>query len=240
MKVDHSELDSKVVMIWGSIPNGHVGIVAAALFAWVTIRLVAVLFPTRLVWPRNVPRTKNMLSKKTLVVLGSGGHTAEMMQLTKKLRTERFNPIHYVLAETDTTSLGKVEVLLGSALPLSRVHRIPRSREVGQSWLSSVLSTFHACIWSVVLVVRLRPKLVIANGPGTCLPVCVATFFFRVLGVLDARVVFCESFCRVKTLSLTGLLLYPMVDRFVVQWPELAKRYVDNSGPLLVTSLLLI
>ena len=36
-----------------------------------------------------------------------------------------------------------------------------------------------------------------------------------------------QSFCRVKSLSLTGRLLYHsrMADRFVVHWPELCGRY---------------
>jgi hypothetical protein len=36
--------------------------------------------------------------------------------------------------------------------------------------------------------------------------------------------VFIESFCRVQSLSLSGLLLYPLVDEFVVQWPQLVAR----------------
>ena len=36
--------------------------------------------------------------------------------------------------------------------------------------------------------------------------------------------VFIESFCRVYSLSLSGIMLYPLVDEFVVQWPELAHK----------------
>jgi len=38
-------------------------------------------------------------------------------------------------------------------------------------------------------------------------------------------VVFVESVCRVKTLSMTGLLLYLIADVFIVQWPQLALKY---------------
>jgi len=201
----------------------HVSIALATLSAGLTIRICILLFATREQRVLRSPRSSS--SVPTLIVLGSGGHTAEMMQLTKKLHPSRFQPLHYVLADTDTTSLSKVAIILGSAVPKSRAHRIPRSREVGQSWFSSVASTAYACVWAFILIAQLRPKLVIANGPGTCLPLCLAAFFFRLLGVLDTRVVFCESFCRVKSLSLTGRLLYPIADRFVVQWPELTKRY---------------
>lgn len=34
-----------------------------------------------------------------------------------------------------------------------------------------------------------------------------------------------ESFARVTALSLSGKILIYFADRFLVQWPELAKRY---------------
>jgi hypothetical protein len=38
-------------------------------------------------------------------------------------------------------------------------------------------------------------------------------------------VAFTESIARVDHLSLSGKLLYPIADRFMVQWEPLAKRY---------------
>mmetsp|Transcript_57936 Transcript_57936/g.131282 ORF Transcript_57936/g.131282 Transcript_57936/m.131282 type:complete len:191 (-) Transcript_57936:517-1089(-) len=154
---------------------------------------------------------------KAIVVLGSGGHTAEMMTLTEKLCAKRYD-FYYVIAATDRSSIGKVEALRGCAPSPSRVFRIPRSREVGQSFFTSVFSTAHASLWSFFVVYRIQPHLVLANGPGTCLPICIAAFLFR------TRIIFCESFCRVKSLSLTGRLVYPFVDRFIVQWPELVQK----------------
>lgn len=171
-------------------------------------------------------RRRQVAPKKsiaTLVVLGSGGHTAEMMQLTRKLSLGRYK-ITYVLARSDKTSIGKVEAVLGRALSSHEVVQIPRSREVGQSWATSILTTAYAGVSAFLLVVQTQPSLVLANGPGTCLPICIAAFALRAAGILDSRIVFCESFCRVQSLSLTGRLLYPMVDRFVVQWPQLVHR----------------
>jgi hypothetical protein len=62
------------------------------------------------------------------------------------------------------------------------------------------------------------------NTPGTCLPICLAGYALRLLGVRRVKVVFIESFCRVQSLSLTGRLLYYLADRFVVQWPGLVDR----------------
>jgi beta-1,4-N-acetylglucosaminyltransferase len=60
---------------------------------------------------------------------------------------------------------------------------------------------------------------------GTCVPIVFVAFLYKLLGILDADIVFVESFCRVQKLSLTGKLLYPIADKFIVQWPQLLRQY---------------
>lgn len=61
---------------------------------------------------------------------------------------------------------------------------------------------------------------------GTCIPIIASVLLLRFLGVhSDSKVVFCESFARVKSLSLTGRLLYYVADEFVVHWPQLQEKY---------------
>jgi beta-1,4-N-acetylglucosaminyltransferase len=166
-------------------------------------------------------RNKSPLPIKTLIVLGSGGHTAEMLLMTKHLDPDQYH-ITYIKAATDTTSRQR---LLDNDANATVCHDIPRSREVGQSYLSSLFTTLRAqvsCFW---LVGKLAPDLILSNGPGTCVPCCLAAFFYRVIGLRQTSIVFCESYCRVETLSLTGKLLYPLVDLFCVHWPELHRKY---------------
>ena len=156
----------------------------------------------------------------TLVVLGSGGHTAEMLRLITDFDFDRYGPLTLVTAATDTTSRAKAErELPREALATARWAAIPRAREVGQSFLSSVPSTLKA-LWACVQLLRTAaPELVLVNGPGTCVPVAVLA---RLAG---ARVIFVESWCRVESLSLTGRIMYWVAHRFVVHWPELVRRY---------------
>jgi beta-1,4-N-acetylglucosaminyltransferase len=63
--------------------------------------------------------------------------------------------------------------------PTPSVYIIPRSREVGQSWTTSVLTTAWACLVALRIVWTAWPSLVLVNGPGTCLPVCIAAHAFR-------------------------------------------------------------
>ncbi len=43
--------------------------------------------------------------------------------------------------------------------------------------------------------------------------------------MLGIKTVYLELMTRVKRLSLTGALVYPVVDHLLVQWPELAAKY---------------
>ncbi|XP_029955992.1 UDP-N-acetylglucosamine transferase subunit ALG14 [Salarias fasciatus] len=164
-----------------------------------------------------------------LVVAGSGGHTTEILRLVDSL-SAAYTPRHYVLADSDRMSQEKIWSLERSRQQAAssaqvHIHRIPRSREVLQSWTSSVLSTVHALRFSLPLVFRLRPDMVLCNGPGTCVPVCVAGLLLGVLGLKKVLIVYVESVCRVQTLSLTGKILYPVSDYFFVQWSSLRDRY---------------
>lgn len=86
------------------------------------------------------------------------------------------------------------------------------------------------------------PNIILTNGPGTGVCVVVAARLLRIVDSLMAmllrkekysesqgggtqiylRTVFIESWARVTTLSLSGKILLPLVDRFLVQWGSLS------------------
>ena len=192
--------------------------------------------------------SSNEKEQTLLAVLGSGGHTAEMISLLRsvmgnhsqdidrKNKSVRFTTMHFILADTDSTSVPKIKASMKGedvCMPEFRFHRIPRSREVGQSYLTSVITTVWsivAALWTVLFgsVSSPAPDVVLCNGPGTCLPVVLACVLRRCVGCCGApRIIFVESFCRVESLSLTGKILYKLrlTDRFVVQWKQLLKLY---------------
>ncbi|XP_060949775.1 UDP-N-acetylglucosamine transferase subunit ALG14 homolog [Limanda limanda] len=163
-----------------------------------------------------------------LVVAGSGGHTTEILRLMESL-SAAYTPRHYVIANTDQMSEEKICSFESSTHSDSgsqfTISRIPRSREVHQSWSSSVGSTLNALQYSLPLVFRLRPDIVLCNGPGTCIPLCVAGLLLGILGMKKVLIVYVESICRVHTLSLTGKILYPISDYFFVQWSSMLDKY---------------
>lgn len=179
----------------------------------------------------SLQRSKHFLKRyhpaKTMIVLGSGGHTTEMMAIVRELKQDWYRPRTYVLAASDSNSESKIDDVEPNRDAIE-ILRISRSRSVHQSYISSVFTTIRSAMDSVPLVYKNRPELILCNGPGTCVPICVVAFLFKIFYInVSCRIVFVESFCRVRTVSLTGKILKWIVDLFVVQWPQL-QEYSAN------------
>lgn len=157
---------------------------------------------------------------KTVICIGSGGHTTEMLQLLRTLDFGRYSPRYYIMASSDKTSPAKILAIENSNTDFEIVE-IPRSRIVGQSYITSVFTTLYSILYSVPVVCRIRPDLVLCNGPGTCIPICVTAFLLKAGFVSDTRIVFVESFCRTRSFSLSGKILMYFADNILVQWPKL-------------------
>ncbi|XP_066480171.1 UDP-N-acetylglucosamine transferase subunit ALG14 [Tiliqua scincoides] len=200
--------------------------------AWATlgavVLLVLLLLAARLLHRRRSPPSPDA-AVSLLAVAGSGGHTTEILRLLGSL-SQAYSPRHYVLADSDKMSEEKIrsfEQNRAKIFPSSlfTLHRVPRSREVRQSWSSSVLTTLRSLFYSFPLAFRLQPDLVLCNGPGTCVPICISAFLLKMLGLKRLTIVYVESICRVENLSLTGKILYHFSDHFIVQWPALKEKY---------------
>ncbi|XP_075224942.1 ALG14, UDP-N-acetylglucosaminyltransferase subunit [Lycorma delicatula] len=204
-------------------------IVLTALYlvlARTTVVMYQVIFETRI---RKKKRSKTD-SVKTAIVIGSGGHTTEMLMLVKCLDPRRYSPRTYIMSETDSWSERRIEMVennfgIDESCKRFEIVKIPRSREVHQSYFTSIFSTLYSIYYCIPVFYKINPDLVICNGPGTCLPICLIGFMMRVFFLSDNRIVFIESICRVKTLSLTGKILLFFADEILVQWPDLQQTY---------------
>lgn len=173
-------------------------------------------------------KTEKLKQAKTLIVLGSGGHTTEILRIVQKLNLEKYSPRVYVKADSDTISSKKVKEFEKSKNNY-KIIEISRSREVGQSYLTSVLTTVWTIFQSFPIIWREKPDLLLCNGPGTCVPLCLVAFFFKSIFMLNTKILFIESFCRVKSLSLTGKILYYLANHIIVQWPYLNGKTYPRS-----------
>jgi beta-1,4-N-acetylglucosaminyltransferase len=69
------------------------------------------------------------------------------------------------------------------------------------------------------LLWRRDTQAIVTTGAGVAVPFAIVG---RLLGV---NVVYVESMARITSPSLTGRLVYPFADTFIVQWPGLQRMF---------------
>ena len=103
-----------------------------------------------------------------MVVFGSGGHTTEMLLLLKNLNFTKYGAITFVVGHSDTFSEEKIKdfykknrnISLEKDVPHLMIVRLFRSREVKQSYLTSVFTTLLGLFYSIKLIFQSKPDLV--------------------------------------------------------------------------------
>lgn len=138
---------------------------------------------------------------KLALVCSGGGHFLELYRL--KPVWEKHSHFWVTFKGEDTRELLADERVYFAYRPTNR--HLP-------NLLRNFRLAFH-------VLARERPKVLISTGAGLSVPFLYAARFFGI------RTIYIESLARVADLSLSGRLVYPVVDRFYVQWPELEVRF---------------
>ena len=74
--------------------------------------------------------------------------------------------------------------------------------------------------WLAWKVLRLeRPDLIVSSGAAVAVP------FFYLGKLMGAKLIYIEVFDRIDKPTLTGKLVYPITDRFIVQWEQQKQVY---------------
>lgn len=64
-----------------------------------------------------------------------------------------------------------------------------------------------------------KPDLIISSGAAVAVP------FFYLGKIFGAKTIYIEVFDRIDKPTVTGKLVYPVTDKFVVQWEEMKQVY---------------
>lgn len=64
-----------------------------------------------------------------------------------------------------------------------------------------------------------KPDIIISSGAAVAVP------FFYLGKLFGAKLIYIEVFDRIDKPTLTGKMVYPIVDKFIVQWEEQKKVY---------------
>lgn len=173
-----------------------------------------------------------------MILFGSGGHSSEMMmliqnaKLSSKLDLNEVAKLICVVSEDDKLIGEKINLELGKSRPKQKLEIVPlrRGRRVGQSYLTAIWTTLIGILHSTSIVLTHEPKICLTNGPAISVTISLAIRFLQAI-TLNTRyrceIVYIESFCRTKTLSLSGKLIYHLrlANEFYVQWPAILAAY---------------
>ncbi len=145
-----------------------------------------------------------------LIILGGGGHTAQMLRLVNLLGSR--HQYEYVIEESDTISAKKIKFK-------GKIFRFKRTRNIKESILTSSLKQLPAFFSANKLMKQVRSDIIISCGPNFSIPIILA-------GKLSGKkIVFMETWSRIHRGSITGKFGYRFADLFFVQWPEMKKLY---------------
>lgn len=138
---------------------------------------------------------------KVCLVGSSGGHLTHLHMLQQFWSDkERF---WVTFDKEDARSLLKDEKMYPCYFPTNRNVK------------NLIRNTFLA--WKIIA--KERPDIIISSGAAVAVP------FFYIGKLFGAKVVYIEVFDRVDKPTLTGKLVYPITDLFIVQWEEMKKVY---------------
>lgn len=148
--------------------------------------------------------------KKVLFISSTGGHLSEMMQLKKMFKDYDY---HIITEKTKSNISMKNKYK-------DRINFLVYGTK--DHMLTYPFKLIYNCFKSLFLYFRIHPDYIITTGAHTAGPMCLIGKIF------GSKVIYIETFANINTKTITGRLLYPVADRFIVQWPSMTKIYKDS------------
>lgn len=142
---------------------------------------------------------KKQNTKKVCLISSSGGHY-EQLSMLRKLE-EKYS-IFWVTEKTDYQS--------------DADYYLPQTGS-NDKWLLLKLAAMGVKTLGIWL--KERPDAVITTGTLVAIPMCLLA------KLLGKKVIYIESFARVRDCTRAGKLMYKFADLFIYQWEELQEFY---------------
>ena len=142
-----------------------------------------------------------MKSNKVCLVGSSGGHLTHLYLL--KPFWEEKDRFWVTFGKEDAKSILENEKMYECYFPTNRNIK------------NLIKNTFLA----IKIIRKEKPKLIISSGAGVAVP------FFYIGKIFGAKTIFIGVFDRIDKPTITGKLVYPVADIFIVQWEEMKKVY---------------
>jgi beta-1,4-N-acetylglucosaminyltransferase len=149
--------------------------------------------------------SKKKKRKKVLFIASLGGHLTQLLQL-KPLFSEY--DYHIVTEKSIITKELQKQYPISFVLYGARNYLF---RYIFKFTCNTLLSFYY--------FLRERPDVIVTTGAHTAVPMCYIAKLF------GKKVIFIESFAKTTTPTLSGRLVYPIADLFIVQWESMKVHY---------------
>lgn len=83
----------------------------------------------------------------------------------------------------------------------------------------NIINLIRNTVVAVKVLGKEKPNLLISSGAAVAVP------FFYIAKLMGKKLIYIEVFDRIDKPTLTGKMVYPIVDRFIVQWEEMKGVY---------------
>ena len=151
-------------------------------------------------------KKKNKKEIKVCLVGSSGGHLTHLYML--KPFWENKERFWVTFDKADAQSLLEGEKMYPCYFPTNRNIK------------NLIRNTFLA----IKVLRKEKPNLIISSGAAVAVP------FFWLGKLFGAKTIYIEVFDRIDKSTLTGKLVYPVTDRFIVQWDEMKEVYKKSEN----------
>ena len=148
-----------------------------------------------------------MKNKRVLFLASTGGHLNELLQLKEMFKKYDFS----IVTEKDKTTIHLKKTYKG------RLHFLIYGTR--KKVLIYPFVFFLNCIKSFYLYIKIKPKYIVTTGTHTAVPICYIGKLFK------SKIIFIETFANKETQTLSGRIVYPIADLFIVQWKEMLEKY---------------
>jgi beta-1,4-N-acetylglucosaminyltransferase len=147
-----------------------------------------------------------MKKKKIILICSDGGHLAQILELK-----ELFTQYDYLLVSEKT----EATIELKEKYNIRFLKGRPKGERGIMFWFSIIANMFL----SLRLLLTHYPKVIITTGSHTAVPMCILgkVFFVKVVWIL--------SFARINSKAKSASFVYPIADKFIVQWETAQKLY---------------
>ena len=147
------------------------------------------------------------MRRKVLFISSTGGHLEELLAL-KPL----FKKYDYEIVTEKTSSTISLREKYGK-----KVHYLIYGTK--HYIFSYILKTPLNIFKSLYFYIKIRPKVIITTGAHTAVWMCFIGKLFR------SKIIYIETLANISTKTLSGKLIYPIADKFIVQHEEMLKLY---------------